>query len=360
MQNFGRLQIRAELVWKNPNCLPMCIHKCCHIVPPYILEALARRGSQPCKRALNDTRRILRKRDTALNNLLSRPAPDGNAARLVYNCKHRYEQRIELVRKENGNISEDKGVNSAFDTSGYVRDYYLGAFGLNSMDNNGMPVISNVHYGVSYNNAYWDGDEMTFGDGDGIQFTNFASAIDVVAHELTHGVTQFMANLDYHGQSGALNEHFSDVFATIIKQKYQQVQMADADWLIGDTIVTAKFPGKALRSMKDPGTANDFDIQPGHMKDYYTGTDDNGGVHINSGIPNRAFYLTAMETGIGPASIIWFESMKALWRTSNFKDMRTVTLETCHRLVDVGKIPGNATAAVDFGFAEVGLNADPA
>lgn len=334
----------------------MCTSKCCLIVPPYILEALARQGSQPCKRALNDTLRILHKRNNALNNLLSRPVPEAHAERLVYSCNQRYEQRLVLVRAENSKAVEDAVTNSAYDTSGYVRDYYRATFELNSMDNQGMPVISNVHYGVKYNNAYWDGDEMTYGDGDGIQFTSFATAIDVVAHELTHGVTQFMANLDYKGQSGALNEHFSDVFATIIKQKFQKQDVSEADWLIGNTIVTKKFPGKALRSMKDPGTANDFDIQPSHMNNYYSGGDDNQGVHINSGIPNKAFYLTAMETGIDRASQIWFESLKALWRTANFTDMLAVTIAACERLAAEGKVLTSDIAVVEHSFATVGIN----
>jgi Zn-dependent metalloprotease len=197
---------------------------------------------------------------------------------------------------------------------------------------------------------------MTYGDGDGIQFTSFATAIDVVAHELTHGVTQFMANLDYKGQSGALNEHFSDVFATIIKQKFQKQDVSEADWLIGNTIVTKKFPGMALRSMKSPGTANDFDIQPSHMNDYYSGSDDNQGVHINSGIPNKAFYLTAMETGIDRASQIWFESLKTLWRTANFADMVAVTIAACERLAAAGKVLSSDITVVEQSFAAVGLN----
>lgn len=334
----------------------MCTHNCCLIVPPYILEGLARQGSQTCKRALNDTLRILAKRNAALNNLLARPVPEGSAERLVYGCNQRYEQRVVLLRKENSRVAEDAVANHAFDTSGYVRDYYREVFGLNSMDNQGMPVISNVHYGINYNNAYWDGDEMTYGDGDGIQFTNFAAAIDVVAHELTHGITQYIANLDYNGQSGALNEHFSDVFATVIKQKYLRQEMTEADWLIGNTIVTDTFPGEALRSMKAPGTANDFDIQPGHMDHYYTGSDDNYGVHINSGIPNRAFYLAAIETGIDNAALIWFESLKVLWRTANFSDMYAVTIETCQKLVAAGKLLPAAIATVENSFAAVGLN----
>ncbi|MCL4165543.1 UNVERIFIED_CONTAM: hypothetical protein GTU68_019663, partial [Idotea baltica] len=221
----------------------------------------------------------------------------GNGTRLVYDSQNQYEQRQILIRKEGEGKVADAVVNQAFDTSGFVREYFRETFDLNSMDGNGMDIVSNVHYGVDYNNAYWDGDEMTYGDGDGLEFTNFASAIDVVAHELTHGVTQFLANLEYFSQPGALNEHFSDVFATIIKQKYLNQTISEADWLIGDSVVTDSFPGVAIRSMKAPGTANDFDSQPDHMDNYYSGSQDNQGVHINSGIPNKAFYLCCIEIG---------------------------------------------------------------
>ena len=196
---------------------------------------------------------------------------------------------------------------------------------------------------------------MTYGDGDGIEFTNFASAIDVVAHELAHGVTQFLANLEYQAQPGALNEHFSDVFGTIIKQKYLKQDLADADWLIGDSVVTEAFPGVAIRSMKAPGTANDFDSQPDHMDNYYTGMADNQGVHINSGIPNKAFYLCCNEIGLDPCALIWFETLKALWRTANFNDMLETLLTTAQRLIKEGKVDNMVTEAITQSFAQVGL-----
>lgn len=333
----------------------MCDTTHCFIVPPHILEALARRGSVACKRALNDTWRILEKRNTALNNLIYRGIQENTGARMVYDSGNRYEQRLALVRSEQGSISSDPVVNAAYDNSGYVREYFRNTFGLNSIDNKGMPVISNVHYGINYNNAYWDGDEMTYGDGDGLEFRDFASAIDVVAHEITHGVTQFLANLEYFSQSGALNEHFSDVFATIIKQKYLGQQPSEADWLIGDEIVTGNFPGKAIRSLKAPGTSNDFDIQPDHMDRYYTGSSDNQGVHINSGIPNKAFYLAASELGMEDAGKIWFRCLKGLWRTAGFADMLGLIIDSCRQLSDEGEVDKRAEQVVAGSFSSVGL-----
>ncbi|WP_273566808.1 M4 family metallopeptidase [Maribacter halichondriae] len=333
----------------------MCDKHHCFIIPPQILEGLARRGSISCKKTLNDTHRILQKRNTVLNHLLLREIETGDGNRSIYDSQNKYEQRVQLARREEEEATNDQVVNKAYDTSGFVREYFKSAFDLNSVDNNGLELISNVHYGKDYNNAYWDGDEMTYGDGDNKEFKDFASAIDVVAHELMHGVTQFLANLEYRSQSGALNEHFSDVFGTIVKQKYLNQNIKNADWLIGDTVVTEAFPGVAIRSMKAPGTANDFDTQPDHMDNYYSGTADNQGVHINSGIPNKAFYLSAIEIGIDDCALIWFETLKVLWRTADFNDMLEKILETSERLMNEDKVCNTASKAVSESFATVGL-----
>ena len=159
-----------------------------------------------------------------------------------------------------------------------------------------------MHYGRGYDNAFWDGTQMVFGDGDGTVFNRFTIAVDVIGHELTHGVTEHTAALVYQGQSGALNESISDVFGSLVKQQALGQDAAAADWLIGAGLFTAQVKGVALRSMKAPGTAYDDpqlgkDPQPATMADYVETTDDNGGVHLNSGIPNHAFYLAATAIG---------------------------------------------------------------
>ncbi|WP_289041999.1 M4 family metallopeptidase [uncultured Zobellia sp.] len=333
----------------------MCSKTHCFIIPPYLLEKLAKHGNTSCKRALNDSARIVDRRRSSLNNLLLRNEAEGNGERFIYDSKNQFEQRLELVRKEGQDDVEDESVNKAYETSGFVRDYFRETFGLNSIDGNGLDIISNVHYGEAYNNAYWDGDEMTYGDGDGKEFTDFASAIDVVAHELVHGVTQFFANLEYQSQPGALNEHFSDVFGTVIKQKYLKQDISEADWLIGDSVVTEAFPGVAIRSMKAPGTANDFDTQPDHMDNYYNGAGDNQGVHINSGIPNKAFYLCCLEIGIDDCALIWFETLKSLWRTADFNDMVETLVSTAQKLVSENRVTEAAVEAVSTSFSQVGL-----
>ncbi len=336
----------------------MCYNRQCHIVPPFILEELAKRGNLSCKKTLNDAHRIRDRRTSALNDLLIRKPISGHGDRLIYDSKHSYEQRVKLVRTEGENGVKDQTVNQAYENTGYVRTYFKDTFGLDSIDDKGLDIISNIHYGNDYNNAYWDGDEMTYGDGDGKEFSNFAGAIDVVAHELMHGITQFLGNLEYSGQSGALNEHFSDVFGTIIKQKFLKQTLGEADWLIGDSIVTKDFPGVAIRSMKAPGTANEFDNQPDHMHAYYDGAADNQGVHMNSGIPNKAFYLACLEIGLDDCALIWFETLKVLWRTADFTDMLKMMLTTAKYLKDKETVHWDAPAAITRSFLEVGLTLD--
>lgn len=333
----------------------MCTKTQCAIIPPHILEELAKRGSLSCKKTLNDTHRILQERNTTLNNLLIQDDKIGVGDRYVYDSLNQYSQRVKLLRKEADDAIDDEIANGVYEKSGFVRDYFKNTLDLNSMNDKGMDIISNIRYGKDYNNAFWDGDEMTYGEGDAIQFKDFTSAIDVIAHELMHGVTQFLANLEYRSQPGALNEHFSDVFGIIVKQKFYKESCETVNWLIGDELVTEKFPGKAIRSIKEPGTANDFDIQPAHMDDYFTGSADNQGVHINSGIPNKAFYLTAIEIGIDDCALIWFETLKVLWRTANFNDFLDNILSMSKKLSDEGKVNLQSLEVIAKSFAAVGL-----
>jgi Zn-dependent metalloprotease len=333
----------------------MCQSDFCSIIPPFILEELARRGHMSCKNTLNDTQRIIHRRNQVLNNLLLREEKIGTGDRYIYDSLNKYQQKVKLLRRENDPVTNDQPADEVYDLTGFVRDYFKNTFDLNSINNKGMNIISNIRYGKNYNNAFWDGDEMTYGEGDGVQFKDFTSAIDVIAHELTHGITQFLANLEYQGQPGAINEHFSDVFGTIVKQKFLKQEVSEADWLIGDKLVTKNFPGKAIRSMNNPGMANDFDRQPDHMDKLYTGTEDNGGVHINSGILNKAFYLSAMQIGIDGCALIWFKTLEILWRTASFNDLLNKLIETATELSDQDEINRTATVAIISSFESVGL-----
>ncbi len=203
--------------------------------------------------------------------------------------------------------------------------------GRNSIDNAGMPILGLVHYSTDYANAFWDGQgHMFFGDGDGQLFTRLTASLDVIGHELTHGVTQYEANLVYQGQSGALNESMSDVFGSLTKQYAKKQTAKQADWLIGPDIVGPALK-PALRSMKAPGTANQYDKQPATMDDYVNTAADNGGVHINSGIPNYAFYVTATTLGgkaWEKAGLIWYDSLRddKIKPTSGFKSFARATV----------------------------------
>lgn len=177
---------------------------------------------------------------------------------------------------------------------------------------------------------------MVFGDGDGEIFNRFTIAIDVVAHELTHGVTETEAGLIYFEQAGALNESLSDVFGSLVKQFHLQQTADQADWIIGEGLLAKGINGKGLRSMAAPGTAYDDpllgkDPQPAHMQDFIKTREDNGGVHLNSGIPNRAFYLAASQIGgyaWEKAGYAWYDTLcdRNLAQNASFADFARLTI----------------------------------
>lgn len=338
------------------------------ITPPYLLRKLLE----------SDDARI---REAALSTLLStatlrgerqaRAALAGTAAlgggrRTTFDCDTgTFLPAAAIARTEDGPESKDESVNRAFHGLGITRDFYLQIFDRASVDGSGMRLDGYVHRGVNYNNAFWDGQQMVFGDGDGVMFTDLTGSIDVIAHELTHGVTEFTSGLEYHNQPGALNESISDVFGSLVKQ-YSLMQTADqADWLIGNDIFTPGIEADALRSLKDPGSAFDNplmgrDPQPDHMRKFVQRPDtddgDNGGVHINSGIPNKAFYLAAVSIGgfawEAPGHI-WYESLKASNRTTQFQEFADTTS------AKAGELYGNGSGeqlAVVSAWREVGIN----
>lgn len=191
------------------------------------------------------------------------------------------------------------------------------SFSRDSHDDAGAPVSLTVHYGSGYNNAFWDGTQLVFGDGDGRVFERFTKPVDVLAHEFSHAVIEHTADLVYRDQSGALNESLADVFAACLKQRLLGQQAGDGDWLIGEGLFVPGVRARALRDMAAPGTAYDdpelgADPQVGHMDDFVDTTADNGGVHLNSGIPNRAFHLAALAIGgtaIEGAGRIWYAAL---------------------------------------------------
>jgi Zn-dependent metalloprotease len=334
------------------------------IVPPHMLRALARYGNDDERGfaldtlALDNTHRMQRAVMTqaAVAAVFAATPVAPTKHRLIYNTNHTMGLPGTLARAEGQGPVADNSVNQAYDGLGNVFDFYLSKYHRNSINNAGMTMTATVHYSVRYNNAFWNGNEMIFGDGDGMIFktNSFTADIDVIGHELTHGVTQFEAGLAYHDQPGALNESVSDVFGSMIKQFVLNQTSAQADWLIGAGILT--FQNQALRSMKAPGTAYNNpklgqDPQPANMANYVFTAADNGGVHINSGIPNHAFYLLAIALGghsWEKAGQIWYDTLqdpalKAIQGTATFKQFANLTVSHAGALYGANSNEKNAS-----------------
>jgi len=287
--------------------------------------------------------------------------------RSIYDAKNGTNLPGTLVRSEGDGPVSDVAVNEAFDGSGVTYDMYSEVFKRDSIDANGLPLNSTVHYQKGYDNAFWNGEQMVYGDGDEDLpeekrlFNRFTISLDIIGHELTHGVTQYEANLAYWDQSGALNESMSDVFGSLVKQFQRKHTAAEADWIIGEGLFTSNVNGVGIRSMKAPGTAYDDpvlgkDPQPGHMDNYVKTVNDNGGVHINSGIPNHAFYVIAQTLGgyaWEEAGMIWYKTLTdKLTDRATFQEAADLTFEAAGELYGVGSMQQNA---VRTGWSEVGI-----
>ncbi len=338
-------------------------HQCnCHFIPPDVLDNLARSGVDPARLSISQSTAERAERSAAVVAMptLMGIAPPGEGPRKVYDSQNTWAKRVNLVRSEGDPATGDDSVDNGYEFAGNVGDYLKEVLNRNSYDGVGSDIIVNVHYGVNYMNAFWDGDELTLGEGDGVIFTDFAKSRDVVCHELGHGVVQTTANLNYFSQSGALNEHFADVIGTVVTQHVLGQSADEADWLIGDEIMGPDLFGEALRSMRAPGTAYNNslmgkDPQPDHMDDYYAGPADNQGVHINSGIPNKAFYLASREIGTEMAMKVWYHGLQNLWPTANFNDAVATLTKSARILVKNGEVPLGTTQVIRYAFKEVGL-----
>jgi thermolysin len=257
------------------------------------------------------------------------------------------------------------GVDAHYGSS-KVYDYFLNVHGRNGIDGAGGPrtlasvdgstglVSSIVHFGKSYNNAFWSSakNQMFYGDGDGVNFSSLVT-LDICGHEMQHGITSRTANLTYANESGALNESWSDVFGAMV-ELYAEGQETPTTWWIGEDANTPGVAGDALRYMDKPHMAGNYGYttndDPDHYSERYTGTGDSGGVHINSGIPNHVFYLLAKGgphahmagapvTGIGAdkAAKIWYKALTTYMTSStNFAGARTATLNAANALYGAG------------------------
>ncbi len=317
------------------------------IIPPHMIEAIQLRGNPEQRHMATllgqrsaDVRLLRQEAVPSAGFAVAAAAKANKPNREVYDAGNAGGLPGKLVRSEGQPPVADRTVNEAYDGSGDTYELYRHAYGRDSLDGHGLKLVSTVHFDQNFDNAFWNGSQMVYGDGDGQLFIPFTRSLSVIGHELSHGVVQYSGGLVYQDQAGALNESYADVGGVLTVQHKKKEKACDATWLIGDGILAPNIHGKALRSLKAPGTAYDDpvlgkDPQPFHMDGYVHTSSDNGGVHINSGIPNHAFYLLAQYLGghaWEKAGHIWYDALQALnnphatfaqWADETVKTART-------------------------------------
>lgn len=301
-------------------------------IPPVILETMSAHGDSSGRETEDRTTDLQKKEHQLSPHTSDQP----NGEREVYDAKFGYANPGSRARFEGDPPTGDPDVDRVYEYTGLVRDFYRKEFGLNSIDGQGMKVVSTANYGENYQNAYWDGKQMFYGHpSEQSPFKTFA-ILDITGHELTHGVTQHQVpGMWQWYQAGALDEHFSDAFGAMVDQYAHNQKATDADWVLGKGAFKPGINARGVRDMLHPGTAFDDpklgkDPQTADMKDYYTGSKDNWGVHINSGIPNKAFATFAQSVGgysWKDPGHIWFEARKHLSKNPTFAEFAYDTIE---------------------------------
>jgi len=338
---FEKAQFR-----KNGANLPYA--RVCFIIPSHYFEHKIKDGSAEQRdRAIYSLKitQLIRGQRMALAGLRGLAASGHQEMRReiydMQNSQTQTELPGKLVRQESGDETGDLDGDNVYNNTGSVHEFYKKIFNRNSLDNHGMPMVSSVHFARDFDNAFWNGRQMVYGDGDDVDFKKhkLAELLDVTGHEMTHGVTNHTSNLDYVGESGGLNESMSDCFGIMISQWVSNQTVDAAHWLIGEGLMT---DGKALRSMKDPGTANQYDDQIKNYRDYRPDMD----VHTSSGIANYAFYLACKNVGgnswekIGK---VWYITNTARLRhNSGFQDAGNHTFDVAGSLFGEGSPEQNA------------------
>ncbi len=307
-------------------------------IPPYLLEELRiRTHDDPYIVAtINETAKI----EKTGFRPLPVSAKSAKAKIEIYDAKGEDKRPGEKARFEGDKPAGDKEVDSCYEFSLQIRSFYKDVFARNSIDDKGMKMISTVNFSKEFSNAFWDGVQVTYGrPGASSPFRTFV-LLDIAGHEVTHGVTEKDTNLKYYGQAGALNESLSDIFGALIVQHSKHQAAMQASWLSGEGIWKKDIKGRALRDMLNPGTAYDDpkvgkDPQPAHMKDYIKTSSDNGGVHYNSGIPNKAFATFARSIG-GYAweepGQIWYKARALAGQNPSFAQFAHHTVEAAKEL----------------------------
>ena len=322
------MKTRRNLNLNNqPDTVSGLFHNCmfpCFIIPSKVLKRFSRdrKLSAEARKAFADAARFekewreVRAARTRLSLVAQEVLPSqlaeakpGPPAVTVFNCHNGTTLPGTLVPKPK--TSSDATAKRTFAETTGVAKFYKELFGRDSIDNAGMALISSIHFSVKYNNAFWNGSQMTYGDGDGNIFIDFTKANDVTGHELTHGVTQHSLGLSYSKQAGGLNESISDVFGSMFRQWQAKQDVTNADWLIGKEIMGPGAHARGftcLRDMSNPAATHCLSPQPTKFSQYHDGMDP----HDSSGIPNFAFYKAAIAIGgksWKKAGKIWYEAL---------------------------------------------------
>ncbi len=345
----------------------------CFAIPSKMLRKLAERTDDEGRRILSESTAsasLLRTQRAASSRqkkeLPARGAPSEVARyrRAIFDVGNGTDLPGKTLREEGQRAVGDVAADHAYDNAGVVLDFYFQIFSRDSIDDRGAMVESAVHYGQGFGNALWTGERMVFGDGNHM-VSGFTESIDLIAHELTHGVIQHLVpgglgavripvkerevegqTHELRGQSGSLNESFADVMASLAKQWHLKQDVRKADWLIGADVLADEV-GKAVRSLKDPGNRKltyPDDDQIKDMDHYEEGTD----VHDGSGIPSHAFYLAASDIGgfaWEKAGVIWYEAFAALKPRSKFADAAKTTMRIAKKRFGDKSKEFNAVAA---------------
>lgn len=324
LQNSLRREHRISVI---EDCRKPCT--CCYIVPPYLLQkvhqveqiredlSIGQVSGGGCLDVKEKSLRMKRKVRNISARAAKKPSSQPEAPISVYNAQHKERLPGKFVTSNTEEQSSKRVGSTArkvLNEAQQVHHFWLKNFGLNSFDGNGGEIKSTVHFGHRFANAFWDGEQMVFGDGD--KYFQNLTQLSIMGHEFGHAVTG--DKLNYEGEAGALNEHLSDVWGSLVVQFNNRQMAHQATWLIGEESLHVGNKKYAIRSMKSPGTAYDSPIlgkdpQPSHYSQRYKGEEDNGGVHINSGIPNLAFCLFALAQGgyaWEKAGRLWYLTMQ--------------------------------------------------
>lgn len=338
----------------------------CSIIPNYIIKNIERNSDKSKKKKLlktfdntiigEDKKKFREKRKNIMAQIRRGETPDISLPRdhtehvVVYDNQYRWEYLKDKVVEDfvQDHVATPYHKPRRLFTKDLdkVHDMFHDLLHRESFDNQNASIQVFKNLGEKYNNAYWDGEYLAFGNGDGIIFNDFSKCFDVLGHELGHAVTQYESNLEYEMQSGALNEHISDVFGVCAYHKKYNISVKRSRWIIGEKLLAKGIRGVGLRTFTDQIAYDDpvmgRDEQPKHMSDYKdlpnSEEGDWGGVHVNSGIPNKAFYLYNQKIGgytwKNGSLDIWYKSMlksSGLSANATFDEFARKTMDTSNQ-----------------------------